>query len=124
MTIIIFDWLIVELLMDECSPLVVRGDESETELQSDVSSHSAQHIDTSGDKGTCLSTLLQPWHIITQLLYAYDCNKGNNNKVVPVKCRIVNLAYLNFNSKLELERQKIRSRKTDIFTEIMISPWN
>ena len=50
-----------------------------------------------------------------------------------VKCRIVNLAYLNFNSKLELERQKIRSRKTDIFTEIMISnsnflnlspPWN
>ena len=40
-----------------------------------------------------------------------------------VKCRIVNLAYLNFNSKLELERQKIRNRKTDIFTE-MISPWN
>ena len=56
------------------------------------------------------------WTKRTVLLYTQS--------ITPVKCRIVNMAYLNFNSKLELERQKIRSRKTDIFTEIMISPWN
>ena len=53
MTIIIFNWLIVGLLTAECSlPVNSRVDESETEHQSDVSSHSAQHTDTSGDTGT------------------------------------------------------------------------
>ena len=53
MTIIIFYWLIVGLLTAECSlPVNSRVDESETEHQSDVSSHSAHHIDASCDTGT------------------------------------------------------------------------
>ena len=85
-------------------------------------------------RATCYEWVTQ-WHLLasdsqtregTKVYYIFIA--GPNCRFLtdrnPGKCRIVNLSYSNFNSKLEIERQKLIGRKTNIFTEIMFSNSN